>query len=892
MRTASRSCVSCTGELPEGAIFCPRCGTRSSESLDPAGDSGAPRRPPADVEGEHRARLQRALGEQWQLRRLVGRGGFAEVYAAWDPRLKREVAVKTIRHEIVASATVRERFQREAEAVATLRHPHIVPIYWVGEGEGIAFFVMPLIEGESLAALLERGAPLPVAEACRILREAAEALATAHGRGIVHRDVKPENIMLEGPGRRVVVMDFGIAKRADLAETGLTASGMVIGSPHYISPEQATGHPVDHRSDQYALAVAGYHMLAGRLPFDGESIRAILMRHAGEPVAPLRMLRPDVPPRVAAVVERALAKDPDERWPSLTAFATALAAAEPAHAESRDARRAQPSEESRIAAARTLLARWRRPAIATLVAGLAVWLATLGWVAPAPALGVAAARDEAMVAARALLVSHGAPADLPRAVELVAQDSVYRWLRRALPAESAVAAARAAAVWRWEVRQYDPARDEAWRVAVGPDDRVVEWGVIVSDSAPGARLAQAAARALAEAELRLRGIDPAALRPLSQESRLRPRRTDGSFAWALPGAPVARSGADSALRTVAVTVTGDRVTGYAERLEVPPPRAAASWLSGARVAAMIVGWLAVGLAVVMAAVVVTRRGRSDELQWSMALRLALLPVAVLMAISAQTLYADATTSVVPGGDPWTDSLIGFAFLVPLMLGVPLYVNVAAESLAHEHRPSLIAGLRDVAAGRWLVPELVPQALAGYAVALAVLGVRGIVVAMEHALLGAPRSAAVEAVLGWPYPSLGALAWLGAAIAAGMFLLHLLALAIHYRASQALALALPAATYALLAFGMAEPFDAGAVLAGTAAVFLVSAAIWRVGVLAGIIALFAIFALPDVAALLRAGSPDATLAGALGLAAVALPALLAVLAHRRRLASTPSGAAAG
>jgi serine/threonine protein kinase len=194
MRAETHTCTSCRSPLPERAAFCPTCGTATPTAIDRAtGEIVRPER--TELTGEHVQRLQRALGRDYEVRHLIGRGGFSEVYAVWDARLKRTVAVKTFRADLVVSETLIARFRREAEAVAKLRHPHVIPIYAVGEGEGHAYYVMPLLEGESLAAALDRTGAFDVGETCRILREAAGALAAAHRAGVVHRDVKPDNII-------------------------------------------------------------------------------------------------------------------------------------------------------------------------------------------------------------------------------------------------------------------------------------------------------------------------------------------------------------------------------------------------------------------------------------------------------------------------------------------------------------------------------------------------------------------------------------------------------------------------------------------------------------------------------------------------------------------------
>jgi tRNA A-37 threonylcarbamoyl transferase component Bud32/tetratricopeptide (TPR) repeat protein/TolB-like protein len=303
-------CPQCRTATPAGARFCPSCGA-------PAGETAFP--------SPRARRLQEALGDGFAVDRLLGSGGFAEVYLAVDLQLKREVAVKTLHPELITSNALIERFLREAQAVARLRHPHIIPIYQVGRREDVAFFVMPLVEGESLRALLERDGPPPLDVAKRILRETADALGAAHAAGLVHRDIKPDNIMLDGADRRVVVTDFGIAKAVDGTDVPLTATGLIIGTPDYMSPEQAAGaKDLGPASDQYSLGVVGYQLVTGSLPFTGPSPQMIIAGHIADDPVPVRKVRRDVPVHVATAIERAMAKDPADRWPSCAAFVEAL----------------------------------------------------------------------------------------------------------------------------------------------------------------------------------------------------------------------------------------------------------------------------------------------------------------------------------------------------------------------------------------------------------------------------------------------------------------------------------------------------------------------------------------------------------------------------------------
>jgi len=310
---AERTCISCQTPLPSEALFCPRCGVASPTQISGGGTATVVA--PSDETAEQQRRVQAALGPDYDVQRRIGSGGFAEVWAAFDRKLQRTVAVKVMHPELVASRALLERFQREAQAVAKLRHPGIIPIYAVGQYEGLAYYIMPLVEGESLRDRLTREGPLPPNEVRRVLRETAAALAVAHEAGIVHRDIKPENLMLEGKERRLLVMDFGIAKSTAGTQTGLTGTGMIVGTPTYMSPEQATGSKeVDVRSDVYSLGVVGFELLTGKPPFSAPSVPELMVQHLSTPAPSVAAGRPDVPEDLAIAVNRCLAKEPGERW--------------------------------------------------------------------------------------------------------------------------------------------------------------------------------------------------------------------------------------------------------------------------------------------------------------------------------------------------------------------------------------------------------------------------------------------------------------------------------------------------------------------------------------------------------------------------------------------------
>jgi len=271
-----------------------------------------------------RDRVLAAVGDQYDVQGELGRGGMAVVYRATDVKLHRQVALKVLPPEFAFRDEVRRRFLREAEMAARLSHPNIVPIYAVDERNGLVYFVMALVEGESLAAMLARTPRLAVNDAKRILRDVADALAFAHAHGVIHRDIKPDNILIERDGGRPLVTDFGIARAAE-ADGHLTVTGVAVGTPAYMSPEQSLGErELDGRSDVYSLGVVGYQMLAGELPFKASNTPAMMMKHVSTIPIPVREKRPDAPAGLASAIDRSLAKRPEDRWPSAGAFRDAL----------------------------------------------------------------------------------------------------------------------------------------------------------------------------------------------------------------------------------------------------------------------------------------------------------------------------------------------------------------------------------------------------------------------------------------------------------------------------------------------------------------------------------------------------------------------------------------
>jgi len=267
--------------------------------------------------------LQQALVGRYSLERELGRGGMGIVFLARDVALDRLVAIKLLPPNLAAQPELRSRFLREAQTAAKLSHPNIIPIYQVEEKGDLVWFVMMYVEGDTLGQRLRAKGPLPPAHGVRMLQEVAWALAYAHLRGIVHRDVKPDNILLDTATGRALVSDFGIARATEIS--GSTAVGEVLGTAQYMSPEQACGERVDGRSDLYSLGCVGFLTLSGKLPFDAPDMPSLLAQQITKPAPPLSTVAPGVPTRVAQAVDRCLAKAPGERWATGEEFAEALA---------------------------------------------------------------------------------------------------------------------------------------------------------------------------------------------------------------------------------------------------------------------------------------------------------------------------------------------------------------------------------------------------------------------------------------------------------------------------------------------------------------------------------------------------------------------------------------
>ena len=314
--SATASCARCEGPLYPWDRICGRCGLSASPSSsgEPAADS-----PWSQVLQQLRA----ATAGEFVIQRELGRGGFAAVFLAHEIALGRNVAIKVMSPAVMMGEGMVDRFLQEARTVASLDHPHIITIHSVRRLEELPYFVMKFVRGRSLEHPLRREGPLPIPVVRAILFQVGSALAYAHRRGVIHRDVKPANILLDSEGNAIVT-DFGIAKVAE--SPSQTVTGMVIGTPTYMSPEQCDAQAVSWASDQYSLGIVAYEMLTGTVPFTGSSL-AVMHAHAQTPPPPIRATRPDCPPDLESAVNRMLAKDPAERWLTMGYALAALGAA-------------------------------------------------------------------------------------------------------------------------------------------------------------------------------------------------------------------------------------------------------------------------------------------------------------------------------------------------------------------------------------------------------------------------------------------------------------------------------------------------------------------------------------------------------------------------------------
>ena len=325
-------CRNCGTTLPDNAAFCGNCGTSVGDTAPEPAVATAVSEPPKtgvppiamtpDSSSDTLLKMTKEhLGNDYRIEKELGRGGMAVVYKGVEIALERVVAIKVVPPDNANAGQAAERFRREAKLAASLDHPNIIPVYRVGQAGPLHYMAMKFVEGRAVDAIIEQQGALPLPICIAILKYSALGLAFAHERKIVHRDIKPANILVDKDGR-VMVSDFGIARA--LEEVSMTASGMMIGTPYYMSPEQCGGQKVSPQSDQYSLGIMGFQMLTGEVPFLADSMVGVIQHHYMTPVPDITQVRPEVPKELLDIVYCALNKDPNDRFPTTRDMATAL----------------------------------------------------------------------------------------------------------------------------------------------------------------------------------------------------------------------------------------------------------------------------------------------------------------------------------------------------------------------------------------------------------------------------------------------------------------------------------------------------------------------------------------------------------------------------------------
>lgn len=887
MAPAQRICDACSTPLPRWVSYCPVCGSATPTEVTPA-PGGPIETGPATwsepEEVEHRRRLQRALGEGFRLAELIGQGGFGSVYVARDVELERRVAIKCLRHDLFPDSRLVQRFKHEARAVAKLRHPHIVPIYAVGEGEGIAYMIMPLIEGESLRSVLDREGALAIAEARRILMEAGDALAAVHALGIVHRDIKPGNMMLEGVARRVLLMDFGIAKAVRDADAGFTSTGAVIGTPVYMSPEQAAGDSdIDQRSDIYSLGAVGYQMLTGRPPFQGADAREVMLQHLAARPPDLTSLRPRTPYPLARCVERCLEKLPDSRWSSASALVEALREVDVA-AEAFDAapggdREARPTPTGRPAR------RW--PLFALGALGLATFFVLRPTAFPPPLNDPGMSKADALKQANAFFESQGAVGAFDDAVTL---DERIRW-RTFLEQTLGLEGARdwvdtVMPLGSWIVRWVDRERGETWgaRLARGQILEVRHDSPKLTELDPVSRTE--AARLAASFIERL-GWTMERLQPLGSLRAPEGDRPVHYFGWQQTGTAIPwRSGSgEQGVASVMIyaAVTGDRATAYSRALELPSDFEQASEVlenlpKAAGIIVAIIGLLALG--------VLFRRHQVGAVRWKPA-----FVVGGLVALGSFLELLEGLDTVRFNAAGAELELLRITMWLITGLGAALvFAGLAAVILAYgesEGRslfPRSLTSYRELVAGRLWSPVVRRSLLDGYALAGIILGYEAVYFALLTRVPGGSGNFAEIEYTSYLSPGFAYLSWLGGllvlAISASIMVLFFLAFFKRYLKSIVLSIGIIAVLGGLLHLRVQPPLY-GMLESGIIAIIL-SIALIHYGLLTTFVgeAVF-LFTISSIGALT---SPYLSLQAA-GLLTVGtillLPLVLKLVAHRRQ-----------
>ena len=873
-------CTQCQTPLPEGAAFCPGCGQGTPTGIRK--DTGAAVVPEATDTGEAEflEKLQDALGDLYEVRELIGRGGFGAVYSVWDSRLKRDVAVKALRHDLFPTPSLVQRFQREAESVAKLRHPNIVPIYSIGDAEDFAYFIMPKIEGETLSTALQDGPPMSLREAHRIFRELAGALVAAHRAGIVHRDLKPENIFLEGPERRALLMDFGIAKSIDTEESKLTGTGMIVGTPHYMSPEQAAGdRHLDHRSDIYSLGVVAYQLFAGRTPFEETTAQKLIVERLTKMPEELASVSPAVPIEISDAVMRCLATEPDARWNSVTNLIAVLDTVElPAE---QDTWQTEAVEEPKPLTRRRSIA-FGAIALTAVVAYLALYTAHSPPEADLPTITA----REASALGQQFLTARGATGIFSDNMRFERRSSTRIFMVSALGLDSArVVGQQEVPLATWHLKLFQRGKEEQWSVRLNGTGRVVGFEHVVPDDEPGAHLGEADARVIADAFLATVGWPVDTLASVGGRTQQQASRTDHHFDWDVVGTGY-RWNPDDTLAGVAririgVDVEGDQVAGFQTTLDVPNDYTESRDIGfdfTLIIVGVVFGVFAVALATVLGA------GRRRLVHWRSVL---LLGAVTLVGVLVTTLndFSSVVHNSYDPTEPWWLFLLEQTLEVlasGALMGVFLVVGLAASyALGREVYPGLLAGYAGLLRGRVRQAMTIDSVGAGYMLGGLGLGASGIVTAALWPL-GDGRldgSGGYFGYIGTTFPLLTVVALaVATAIVAPLGALGALAFAKRYLKS---AYAAPAIATLIIVATEIPAIVRGdlTLLGGAATMWILAWGTLRFGLVSTMVAIYVMTLGSEAVLLLRSAQGTLVATGFVGVMLLVVPAALAWWSHR-------------
>jgi serine/threonine-protein kinase len=695
----------------------------------------------------------------------------------------------------------------------------------------------------------------------------------------VHRDIKPENVMLEGPERTAVVMDFGIAKTEGPEAKGLTGTGMLVGTPQYMSPEQATGErALDARSDQYSLAMVGYRMLTGRFPFAGDSVQQLIFKTVTEVPIPASDLSSDVPKELSSVLAKALSKAPSDRYESMAAFSAAIAATDrnlETGSATRGFRRPEPDMPTRIRQGLQSLPSWKHPLVALAVVGLIGSVAVNGMLQSRTGTAVAANRADAIFAAKAFLASRGVqslggayPSFEPRThakqelMTILGSDSTDRRAATDIP------------IWLWTI-VFPGTSSGLWSVEVGPQNRIVGFVHPLPDSARLPTITHDSARVLAEREIEARGWSPAALALVTDSTVRRRHRVDHVFRWRRQADAIPGRGTDSSFVQVLATVRGDQVGNYETNLRLPDSHEAEHETESLFKVVTFVGWtLAIVLCGFAFGMGVTRQ-RVDQLQWGTVLRL-LGVSAALLALVGIPMLAKALALAQSSADFFAPLII-FPIMIAMAGSALLFTGVVGESLAKELRPSMVQGVDDVSRGRLMIPEVMTGIFWGYVIGFIAVGANAVLEMVAWRGFGvASIPGKVSLLFSMALPSAYGIAALAGGILGAFALLFAVAFFARTRLTARLALVLPA----LLTVAMFAISPDMTELSLGLVVLIFSFGMWHYGFLAVVIGFWVPDVIKDAVTVMRSGSSEFMAAGIITLLVGFAPLALALFLYRR------------